>query len=192
MKETLKSPVVDYFVSGRYNEHLIPKAHFDIIHEIDDVLKIRIEPQLDRNYSHATGFLLILNPKGWINGAYDFLADEELEVLKNTPGQMHWSVYFQLSLAAKTAAYTVNVRKIVKDEIDVREVQETEIPAELKPLLTSVLEIFEDYAYTVLPFNAFSEKTDWIGAVFSFGNGYQPKLSDLLFESFEFYKEAGI
>lgn len=192
MKETLKALVVDYFASGRYNELLIPKAHFDIIHEIDDVLKIRIEPQLDRNYSHATGFLLILNPKGWINGAYDFLGDEELEVLRNTPGKMHWSVYFQLSLAARTAAYTVNVRKLVQDEIDLQEVPETEIPAELKPMLTSVLEIFEDHAYSVLPFNSFSEKTDWINAVFNLGNEYQPKLSDLLFGSFYFYKQAKI
>ncbi|NGF75469.1 hypothetical protein G5B10_06225 [Fluviicola sp. SGL-29] len=191
-EDQLKETVIDYFRKKRYDERMIPKTHFDIIHEIDDELTIRIEPLLDRNYSHSTDFVLILNPKGWINRTYEFMGDEEVGVLKNTPDHIHWALLFKLSLTGEVATCIFNSRRLVDDEIQVEQVSANDLPVELQSRIMSIVHIMESYNYQFVSLEELEQQKDWANAIFKFRDGYQPTLYDLLFGSFELYTEADI
>lgn len=190
--DKLKETVVGYFRENRFDERLIPKVHFDIIHAVDDELTIRLEPLLDRNYGHSTDFILILNPKGWINGTYAFMGDEESDVLKNTPDRVHWALLFKLSLVGEFATCIFNSRRLVDDEIQVEQVSANDLPVELQSRITSIVHIMESYNYQFVSLEELEQQKDWTNAIFKFRDGYQPTLYDLLFGSFELYTEAEI
>lgn len=190
--DKLKETVVGYFRENRFDERLIPKVHFDIIHAIDDELTIRLEPLLDRNYGHSTDFILVLNPKGWINGTYAFMGDEESDVLKNTPDRVHWALLFKLSLVGEFATCIFNSRQLIDGEIQVEEVREKGIPADLREWIVPIIELMEAHNYQFVNQEELKQQKDWMNAVFEFEDDYQPTLYDMLFGSVEFYTEAGI
>lgn len=189
----IREIITDYFFNKRFDERLIPKVHFDIIHAIDDELSIRLEPLLDRNYSHSTDFILLLNPTtGWINGTYEFMGNEELTVLKNTPGHVHWSLLFKLSLAGNFATCIFNSRQLIDNEIHVEQIRKNNIPADLQKWIVSIVQLVEAYNYQFPDPEELEKRQNWINTVFEFQDDYEPMLYDMLFGSFELYTKADI
>ncbi|TND08173.1 MAG: hypothetical protein FD123_2567 [Bacteroidetes bacterium] len=188
-EEKLKQVIRNYFSNKLYLVQDIPKYHLDIFYGLCYKCNIIDQPDIDRNYKHATELIFILNPeKGVLPLSFIHEKNEEKKLLNQTKTNAHYALILTLSLIDRIAAFSWNERKLSENNIEVTECKYTDVPDYAKGHLNAFRPYFDIQNVVLMNSEDLMEsKMDWINDVIKTDNQYQPTFFDLLFGSYPFY-----